>query len=109
MKLNITVKLTYKLQVTPFGIAMGFTDENLPLFLNKGLIAINENTLRVYGKFTFDNIPIYEELISQSLAYLKSGSDQEVMENISNFLFKINTFPIAMIELIDKKEIHQFH
>lgn len=109
MKLNITVELTYKLQVTPFGIAMGFTNKNLPRFLDKGLIAIDENTLRVYGKLTFDDVPIYEKLVGQSLAYLKSGNNQEVMENISNFLFKINTFPIAMIELIDKKEIHQFH
>lgn len=109
MKLNITVELTYKLQVTPFGIAMGFTNENLPLFLNKGLIAINENTLRVYGKLTFDDVSVYEELVGQSLTYLKSGNNQEVTENISNFLFKINTFPIAMIDLMDKKEIHQFH
>lgn len=109
MKLNITVELTYKLQATPFGIAMGLTDKNLPIFLEKGLITIDRNTLRVYGNLTVDDISIYEELTGQALVYLKNDNNQKVTENISNFLFKINTFPIAMIELIDKKEIHQFH
>lgn len=109
MKLKITVKFNYKLQVTPFGIAMGFTDENLPHFLEKGLIAIDENTLRVYGKLTSNDTSIYEELTGQSLNYLKGGKNQKAMEDITNFLFKINTFPIAMIELINKKEVHKIH